>query len=263
MNGLRRERIEGIRVNYLLDGLYVICEFSDSGEVLRKYVPGVCFVSGGSVYFYHYDRLGSVRFMSNEGGNVVQEYVYDVWGNLVSSSGSVSQPYKYLSFYSEGEIGLYLKGKRWYDPKVGRYISRKNSYSINSPYVFSNNNPVSSFPVYTPPISDITTPKEPKGLFPYGNWCGAGWSSGRYTDNPEEVDWSVPAIDSIDQCCKEHDWCVQHTSSLIDKVGTCSGLMCGCLKYNVKDCDKNKNPEAKQVYEYMKRFFCEIISGIK
>jgi len=143
-------------VNYLLDWLYVICEFSDSGEVLREYVPGVCFVSGGSVYFYRYDRLGSVRFISDSSGNVVQEYVYDAFGNLVRSSGSVSQPYEYLSFYSEGEIGLYLKGKRWYDPDIGRYISR------NSPYVFSNNNPVSPLPVYTPPISDITTPDNPK-----------------------------------------------------------------------------------------------------
>jgi len=235
--------------NYLLDGLYVVCEFSDSGDVLREYVPGVCFVSGGSVYYYHYDRLGSVRFMSDEGGNVVQEYVYDGWGNLVSSSGSVSQPYQYLSFYSEGEIGLYLTGKRWYAPDIGRYISR------NSPYLFSNNNPVSPLPVYTPPISDITTPKEPKGLFPYGNWCGAGWSGGKYTDNPEEVDWSVPAIDSIDQCCKEHDWCVQHLASnwLERWVGECREDMCGCLRERVKECDIKQH---KIVYWLMRLYFC-------
>jgi len=142
--------------NYLLDGLYVICEFCDSGDVLREYVPGVSVSIGGVSYYYHYERLGSVRFISDSSGNVVSEYVYDAWGNLVSSSGSISQPYQYLSFYSEGEIGLYLTGKRWYAPDIGRYISR------NSPYVFSNNNPVSPLPVYTPPISDITTPDNPK-----------------------------------------------------------------------------------------------------
>jgi len=90
-DGLRRERIEsGERVNYLLDGLSVICEFSDSGEVLREYVPGVSVSIGGGVYFYHFDRLGSVRFLTDGSGNIVQEYVYDVWGNLVSSSGSIS-----------------------------------------------------------------------------------------------------------------------------------------------------------------------------
>jgi uncharacterized protein RhaS with RHS repeats len=80
-----------MNVNYLLDGLYVICEFSDSGDVLREYVPGVSVSIEGIYYYYHYDRLGSVRFISDSSGNVVSEYVYDVWGNLMSSSGSVSR----------------------------------------------------------------------------------------------------------------------------------------------------------------------------
>jgi RHS repeat-associated protein len=240
----------------LLDGLYVICEFSDSGDVLREYVPGVSVSIGGSVYYYHYDRLGSVRFMSDEEGNVVQEYVYDGWGNLVSSSGSVSQPYQYLSFYSEGEIGLYLTGKRWYAPDIGRYISR------NSPYLFSNNNPVSPLPVYTPPISDITTPdnpKDPLGFYFHGNWCGPGWSSGRFTDNPEEVDWSVPAIDSIDQCCKFHDWCVQHENNWWDRwVGECRNLICSCLKNNIDPCDLKKHPGLRILLDILQKIFlCE------
>jgi len=232
-------------------------------DVLREYVPGVSVSIGGVSYFYHYDRLGSVRFMSDEGGNVVQEYVYDVWGNLVSSSGSVSQPYQYLNFYSEGEIGLYLKGKRWCDPDIGRYISRKNSYSINSPYIFSNNNPMNSldtglFKIISPHIGIYIPPYEPKPESGFhGNWCGPGWSSGRYTDNPEEVDWSVPAIDSIDQCCKEHDWCVQHENNWWDRrVGECKEDMCRCLRERVKECDINRNPEASRRYKLMEKLFC-------
>jgi len=113
--------------DYFLDGLSVLCEFSDSGEVLREYVPGVCFFVGESVYFYHYDRLGSVRFLSDEAGQVVQEYVYDAWGNLLSSSGSLVQPYQYVGregYYREGGLDLYLLGQRWYDEEVGRFISR-------------------------------------------------------------------------------------------------------------------------------------------
>ena len=94
---------------------------------------------------YHYDRLGSVRFMSDEGGNVVQEYVYDAWGNLVSSSGSVSQPYEFVGregYYREGE--LYLLGQRWYDSSAGRFISRDQigeKGGVNL-YVYANNSPV-------------------------------------------------------------------------------------------------------------------------
>ena len=133
-----------------------------------------------------------MSFLIDKEGRVVSEYVYDVWGNLLSSSGSLVQPYQYLSYYSEVDIGLYLVGRRWYDSKVGRYISRNSFYALSSPYLFSNNNPVSSLPVYTPPISDITTPDMSKdwgfGFKVYGNWCGPGWSGGKYTDDPKEVD---------------------------------------------------------------------------
>ena len=133
--------------NYLLDGLSVICEFSDSGEVLREYLPGVSVSVGGFSYFYHYDRLASVRFLTDESGNIVQEYSYDVWGNLVSSSGSISQPYQYVGkegYYREGDLDLYLLGQRWYDEEVGRFISRDpigEEGGLNL-YVYVGNNPV-------------------------------------------------------------------------------------------------------------------------
>jgi RHS repeat-associated protein len=63
--------------------------------------------------------------MSDEGGEVVCEYVYDAFGNLVSSSGSISQPYEFVGregYYREGD--LYLLGQRWYNSNVGRFISR-------------------------------------------------------------------------------------------------------------------------------------------
>ena len=45
----------------------------------------------------------------------------------------------------------------------------------------------------------------------YGNWGGPGWSSGRYEDNPDETDWSVPGRDSLDELFKEHDRVYQNT----------------------------------------------------
>jgi len=102
-------------------------------------------------YYYHYDRLGSVRFMSDESGNVVSEYVYDGWGNLVSSSGSVSQPYEFVGregYYREGELGLYLLGQRWYDSNVGRFISRELFLLYGHPYIYCENNPVNYIDPY-------------------------------------------------------------------------------------------------------------------
>jgi len=45
----------------------------------------------------------------------------------VESSGSLSQPYRYVGqefYYTEGDIGFQLLGQHWYDADVGRFVSR-------------------------------------------------------------------------------------------------------------------------------------------
>ena len=39
----------------------------------------------------------------------------------------------------------------------------------------------------------------------YGNWGGPGWSGGKWQDNYENTDWSVPARDALDSLFKDHD----------------------------------------------------------
>ena len=41
----------------------------------------------------------------------------------------------------------------------------------------------------------------------HGNWCGSGWTAGQYKDARDltDADRSVPATDSLDEACKEHD----------------------------------------------------------
>lgn len=41
----------------------------------------------------------------------------------------------------------------------------------------------------------------------HGNWCGPGWTAGQYKNakDMEPSDFDVPAIDDLDQLCKEHD----------------------------------------------------------
>jgi len=46
-------------------------------------------VSSGERYYYHYDGLGSVVALSNNSGNIVEQYRYDVFGTptILSPSG--------------------------------------------------------------------------------------------------------------------------------------------------------------------------------
>lgn len=41
----------------------------------------------------------------------------------------------------------------------------------------------------------------------HGNWCGPGWSAGQWKDAKDltDEDRLVPAIDELDQACKQHD----------------------------------------------------------
>lgn len=47
----------------------------------------------------------------------------------------------------------------------------------------------------------------------YGNWGGAGWSGGKFTDDKESVCWDVPGIDAMDIAFKMHDYGYQYGSS--------------------------------------------------
>jgi hypothetical protein len=42
----------------------------------------------------------------------------------------------------------------------------------------------------------------------HGNWCGAGWSAGQQKDAKDLTleDMQVPAVDALDEECKQHDW---------------------------------------------------------
>jgi len=138
----------------------VIEEVSSSGVVYYVREPGgelVASLRGGSVYYYHFDGLGSTRAMTDSAGNVTDTYTYDAWGNVTSHIGPTSQPYQFvgqLGYYThcqEPNLGLMLLGVRFYGSEVGRFTQR------GSPYTYSGNNPVAiqgigDFIVLLPPF---------------------------------------------------------------------------------------------------------------
>jgi len=225
-------------VNYLLDGLSVLCEFSDSGEVLREYVPGVCFIVGESVYFYHFDRLGSVRFLSDESGSIVQEYEYDAFGNVLFSSGSLSQPYQYVGkegYYREGGLDLYLLGQRWYDASVGRFISRDpillskidlfikfpfSRLNIVNLYTYGYNNSVIIIDAYG--LSEQKPGCDIVGWVPFPP---PSWNENRCTRS---------CCDRHDECyiengCTWHSWAYILTPKCENPCDKCNREVVGCL----------------------------------
>jgi RHS repeat-associated protein len=146
--GLRIKKIVSIgTVKYVLDGLAVLKEYDGSDNVIASYTPSISIQKASSSYFYHYDGLGNTQGTTDSSQNTENTYTYDAFGNILSSGGSLDQPYQYVGqeyYYSEGNIGLQLLGQRWYDAEVGRFVSRDPiSYvgGINL-YRYTKNNPV-------------------------------------------------------------------------------------------------------------------------
>lgn len=95
-------------------------------------------------------------------GEVIAEYCYDAWGNLISildangnplTSGAnyniaTTNPFRYRGYYYDVESGFYYLNSRYYDPQVGRFINADGIIVANGDLVgynmfaYCSNNPV-------------------------------------------------------------------------------------------------------------------------
>ena len=125
--------------------------YDNSGVIGLKY--------GENTYFYRRDCQGNIIAILDSVGNVVVEYKYDAWGNHeaeVASEDYVTlaeiNPFRYRGYYYDSETDLYFLQTRYYDPVVGRFISR-DSIEYADPeiicglnlYAYCGNNPVMGY----------------------------------------------------------------------------------------------------------------------
>ncbi len=75
--------------------------------------------------YYLDDALGSVRQLTNSGGDVVLARAYDPYGNLVENNAypGVTTTYGYTGEYTDASGMVYLRA-RYYSPAQGRFVSR-------------------------------------------------------------------------------------------------------------------------------------------
>jgi RHS repeat-associated protein len=92
--------------------------------------------------------------MTDNSGNTVAQYQYDAWGNVISQSGTMASsiPYRYAGYQYDQVTGLYYLMARYYDPNLGRFITKdsiegrvedpitfnKYLYVLNNPLVYSD-----------------------------------------------------------------------------------------------------------------------------
>ncbi|AEG61159.1 YD repeat protein [Desulforamulus ruminis DSM 2154] len=153
--GLRTKKVtptETTRYHYNNQG-EVIAESDASNTLTANYVWGPDRVlvkkePNGKEYYYLYNGHGDVSQIIDSDGNIVNEYRYDEWGNILSQTEQVKNPFKYAGEIYDAETGLYYLRARYYDPSIGRFIN-KDSYEgdIVNPltfnlYAYCANNPL-------------------------------------------------------------------------------------------------------------------------
>jgi len=128
--GRRIEKtVNGVTTKYLYDGPNILYQYDGSNNITARYIHNLGIddplgvVIGGQVYVYHKDTLGSIRTITNSSKAVVNTYTYDSFGN-VTQTGTLNQPYAYTGREYDSETGLYYYRARYYDPKIGRFISK-------------------------------------------------------------------------------------------------------------------------------------------
>jgi RHS repeat-associated protein len=132
----------------------VVAESDGTGQVTAQNIWGHKALAreiSGTYYYYLYNGHGDVIQVIDENGNAVNSYSYDEWGNILSSQEQISNPMKYAGEYYDEETGLYYLRARYYDPSIGRFISKDSvEGEINNPltinlYTYCANNPINSW----------------------------------------------------------------------------------------------------------------------
>jgi RHS repeat-associated protein len=97
---------------------------------------------GAAAVYLHADALGSIVRTTDTAGDGVASRSYDAWGDEISPS---PQPgFGYTGREWEPQTGLYYYRARYYDPKLGRFISEDPIGFEDGPnvYAYVGSNPV-------------------------------------------------------------------------------------------------------------------------
>lgn len=106
-------------------------------------------------YYYVKNILGVIIYIVNSNGNILVEYEYDAWGNIVSTTDISAinlaniNPIRYKEYYYDNDIEMYYCKSRYYVPKWRRWLNADSSdyldysnFSTLNLFAYCCNNPV-------------------------------------------------------------------------------------------------------------------------
>jgi RHS repeat-associated protein len=132
---------DSVSRTFLRDGAYVTDPVLKDGAAV--YTPGISERRGTTTTFLH-GGLKSVDAQSRPTQALSATRTYDAFGNATASSGTWRGPFGYAGGYGyqEDATGLRLLGHRFYDPGIGRFLTRDPVKDGRNWYVYCGNDPV-------------------------------------------------------------------------------------------------------------------------
>ncbi|MCP5052876.1 MAG: RHS repeat-associated core domain-containing protein, partial [bacterium] len=175
-----QKTVNGTVTNFLWDRDNLAMEMDGSGQPIRRYFYGVGMddydghlefaevvdwnSNKDGKYYYQKDQVGTIyKVVSQKDSQVVDSRAYDVFGNIVSQTGTPKTPLGFQGKYYDQESGLYYFYNRYYNPVNGRFMNEDPIGLSDGPnmYKFAINNPVNFV--------------DPKGLNVYTGILKVGW----------------------------------------------------------------------------------------
>ena len=188
VNGLRTYKIvDGVRHDYFYaSGKLLREEWTETENGVDKACsmdffydyagnPYVVYISRGTAHqrFYYMTNLqGDVIGILNTSAELVAEYDYDPYGNLISFTGSSTgtelqqligqtNPLRYRGYYFDQETGFYYLQSRYYDPSLGRFINADVFTGTGTEFL--------SYNLFTYCSNNPSNSSDPLGLFDFGS----------------------------------------------------------------------------------------------
>jgi RHS repeat-associated protein len=147
--------VAGRKTYFVYDGLDLIAELDSDLQTQAAYVHGpnidqpLVIDAGKQRVFCHADVLGSIVRLTDTTGKSVATWDYDPFGNSRETTETPSPcPFRFSAREFDAETGLYYFRARYYDAKLGRFLSRDPARArlvqpmqLN-PYLYARNNPL-------------------------------------------------------------------------------------------------------------------------
>ena len=220
-----------LSADYLVEHWTVDYYWDENGNL--EYIDFVDCVEYSGTFYYITNIQGDVIALVDESGNLLVEYTYDAWGNILDTVyyGDAQyyasyNPFRYRGYIYDIETGLYYLNSRYYDPEIGRFINADAFVATgqgiigNNIFAYCGNNPVNRidirgylwdavFDVFSLGVSIVDVIKHPDDPM---SWLGAaadvasliipcvsgGGAAVRAATKADDVIDTVKAIDNAD-----------------------------------------------------------------